>query len=294
MPYTHLELESHDWPFPNRYFDPARASALYRTYVDSMIHAESCGFDWVGCNEHHFSPYGMMANCNLIGGALAYPTKRVKIAMIGNLVPLNNPIRIAEEYAMLDCMSGGRLVAGLMRGIPHEYLAYNIPPGESWERQREAVQLILKAWTEPEPFGWEGKHFQYRQVSIWPKPMQKPHPPLVISASNADSAKFAAEMRATMRMVLQKTRYFENEESRDRWKSRLDKRRTLTLDEAIERGTVLCGSPETVVKQIKRIHSELGHGVFNFTVKVGTLPDEVIRRGMELFRDRVHPHVRDL
>src|SRR5260221_14698288 len=71
MPYTHLELESHDWPFPNRYFDPAKASALYRTYVDSMIHAESCGFDWVGCNEHHFSPYGMMANCNLIGGALA-------------------------------------------------------------------------------------------------------------------------------------------------------------------------------------------------------------------------------
>jgi alkanesulfonate monooxygenase SsuD/methylene tetrahydromethanopterin reductase-like flavin-dependent oxidoreductase (luciferase family) len=366
MPYTHLELESHDWPFPNRYFDPAKASALYRTYVESMIHAEACGFDWVGCNEHHFSPYGMMANPNLIGGALAYPTKRVKIAMIGNLVPLNNPIRIAEEYAMLDCMSGGRLVAGLMRGIPHEYLAYNIPPGESWERQREAVELILKCWTEPEPFGWEGKHYQYRQVSIWPKPLQKPHPPLLISASNADSAKFAAEMRATMgmvlladlpsgkeciriykdaarssgwepaaenilvgmhtciaetdaearrlladglkyfdevlmgglqasqRIVLQKTRYFENEESRDRWKSRLDKRRTLTLDEAVERGTVLCGSPETLVKQIKRIHAELGHGVFNFTVKVGTLPDEVIRRGMELFRDRVLPHVRDL
>src|SRR5678815_4484395 len=73
MPYTHLELESHDWPFPNRYFDPAKASALYRTYVESMIYAEACGFDWVGCNEHHFSPYGLMANCNLIGGALAYP-----------------------------------------------------------------------------------------------------------------------------------------------------------------------------------------------------------------------------
>jgi alkanesulfonate monooxygenase SsuD/methylene tetrahydromethanopterin reductase-like flavin-dependent oxidoreductase (luciferase family) len=203
-------------------------------------------------------------------------------------------------------------------------------------------------------------------VSIWPKPMQKPHPPLVISASNADSAKFAAEMRATMgmvlladlpsgkecirvyretaqangweptaenilvgmhtciaetdeearrqlahglkyfdevlmgglqasqRIVLQKTRYFETEESRDRWKSRLDKRKTLTLDEQIERGTVLCGSPETVVAQIRRIHGELGHGVFNFTVKVGTLADDAIRRGMELFRDRVLPQVRDL
>ena len=101
-------------------------------------------------------------------------------------------------------------------------------------------------------------------------------------------------LQASQRIVLQKTRYFETEESRDRWKSRLDKRKTLTLDEQIERGTVLCGSPETVVKQIKRIHSELGHGVFNFTVKVGTLPDDVIRRGMELFRDRVLPHVRDL
>ena len=101
-------------------------------------------------------------------------------------------------------------------------------------------------------------------------------------------------LQVSQRIVLQKTRYFESDESRDRWKSRLDKRKTLSLDEQIERGTVLCGSPETVVKQIRRIHGELGHGVFNFTVKVGTLPDEVIRRGMELFRDRVLPHVKDL
>src|SRR5258708_33815974 len=101
-------------------------------------------------------------------------------------------------------------------------------------------------------------------------------------------------LQASQRMVLQKTGYFENEESRDRWKNRLDKRRTLTLDQAIERGMVLCGSPETVVKQIKRIHSELGHGVFNFTVKVGPLPDEVFRADIELFRDRVQPPLPDL
>src|SRR5678815_2285342 len=148
------------------------------------------------------SPYGLMANCNLIGAALVYPTKSVRIAMMGNLVPLNNPVRVAEEYAMLDCMSGGRLVAGLMRGIPHEYIAYNIPPDASWSRQREAIALILKAWTEPEPFGWEGEHFQFRQVSIWPRPLQKPHPPLVVSASSLESARFAGEMRATMGMVL--------------------------------------------------------------------------------------------
>ena len=202
MPYTELPVEAHEWPFPNRSFDPKVAERSFRTYMDQMIAAEDHGFDWVGCNEHHFSPYGLMANCNLIGGALAYNTKKIKIAMVGNLVPLNNPVRVAEEYAMLDCMSGGRLIAGLMRGIPHEYIAYGIPPSESWSRQREAIELILRCWTEPEPFGWEGEHFRFRQISIWPKPVQKPHPPLVISATTPDSAKFAAEIRAIMGVVL--------------------------------------------------------------------------------------------
>ena len=366
MPFTGVEGVTPDWPTPNRFFDAARASELYRGYVETMTYAEQCGFDWVGCNEHHFSPYGLMANCNLIGAALVYPTKSVRIAMMGNLVPLNNPVRIAEEYAMLDCMSGGRLVAGLMRGIPHEYIAYNIPPDASWSRQKEAISLILKAWTEPEPFGWEGEHFQFRAVSIWPKPLQKPHPPLVISASSLESARFAGEMRATMgmvlisdlklakecievykdaaqkagwtptaaniligmhtviadtddeakaalmqarkyfdgilmgglrtagRLVLQKTRYYQDQANRDRMQQRIAKREASTLDQQIAGGMVLCGSPESVVQQIRHIHAELGNGVFNFTMKVGDLPDAVVRRGMELFRDRIKPHVKDL
>jgi alkanesulfonate monooxygenase SsuD/methylene tetrahydromethanopterin reductase-like flavin-dependent oxidoreductase (luciferase family) len=366
MPFTGVEGVTPEWPTPNRFFDPARASELYRGYVETMTYAEQCGFDWVGCNEHHFSPYGLMANCNLIGAALVYPTKSVRIAMMGNLVPLNNPVRIAEEYAMLDCMSGGRLIAGLMRGIPHEYIAYNINPDSSWSRQREAISLILRCWTEPEPFGWEGEHFQFRQISIWPKPLQKPHPPLVVSASSLESARFAGEMRATMgmvlisdlnlareciqvykeaaaqagwtptkhniligmhtviaetddeakaaltqarryfdgvlmgglrtagRLVLQKTRYYQDQANRDRMQQRIAKREASTLDQQIAGGMVLCGSPESVVQQIRHIHAELGHGVFNFTMKVGDLPDAVVRRGMELFRDRVLPHVRDL
>jgi alkanesulfonate monooxygenase SsuD/methylene tetrahydromethanopterin reductase-like flavin-dependent oxidoreductase (luciferase family) len=366
MPYTELPLEPHDWPFPSHGFDPQVAHRLYKGYIDQMVKAESCGFDWVGCNEHHFSPYGMMANCNIIGGALAYNTRNIKIAMVGNLVPLNNPVRVAEEYAMLDCLSGGRLIAGLMRGIPHEYIAYGIHPDESWSRQREAIQLIKRAWTEPEPFGWEGEHYRFRSVSIWPKPLQKPHPPILVSASTPDSAKFAAEIGAIMgvvllpdlqtakesiriyketaracgwepgpehiligmhiviaetdeearehmrkareyfgtvlmqaqrtaqRIVLQKTRYYETEASRESWQKRHEKRAEATMEDAIDKGTILCGSPETVVKQIKRIHAELGHGIFNFTVKVGNLPDAVVAKGMELFRDRVHPHVKDL
>jgi len=366
MPYTEFQGGGEGWPVPNRDFDPRRAEEHFRTYVDTMAYAEECGFDWIGCNEHHFSPYGLMANPNIIGGALAYRTKSASIAICGNLIPLNNPIRVAEEYAMLDCMTGGRFVAGLMRGIPHEYISYNIPPSESWERQREAIQLILKAWTESEPFGWEGKHFQFRQVSIWPKPYQRPHPRLIVSATSIDSAKFAAEVGATMgmvlisdlettkdlirvyretarangweptadniligmhcciaensedakealrvghdyfqntllaavrnaqRIVLQQTRYHKDDENRDRWQKRLTQRAGQTLEESIAAGTTLCGDPGEVVEQIRRVHRELGHGIFNFTMKVGTVPDEVVLRGMELFRDRVLPHVRDL
>ena len=103
---------------------------------------------------------------------------------------------------MLDVMSGGRLIAGFMRGIPHEYVAYNMPPDESWGRLAEAHELIIKAWTEPTPFGWEGKYYQYRAVSIWPRPFQKPHPPVLMSASSPESARFAAERRAIMGMVM--------------------------------------------------------------------------------------------
>ncbi|MDE0056983.1 MAG: LLM class flavin-dependent oxidoreductase, partial [Defluviicoccus sp.] len=176
MPWTEIEEPDQDWPVANSKFVPDRATALYRTYIDTMVYAEECGFDWIGCNEHHFSPYG--------------------------LVPLLNPIRVAEEYAMLDVMSGGRLIAGFMRGIPHEYVAYNVAPGESWERLDEASELILKAWTEPEPFGWEGKHYKYRAVSIWPRPIQQPHPPILMSASSPESARFAARHRAKMGMVM--------------------------------------------------------------------------------------------
>ena len=119
MPYPDYPEPPDSWPVANKPFSPERGKELYDAYIDTMAYAEPCGFDWVGCNEHHFSPYGLMSNCNLIGAILANRTKKAGIAMCGNLVPLLNPIRVAEEYAMLDVLSGGRLIAGFMRGIPH-------------------------------------------------------------------------------------------------------------------------------------------------------------------------------
>jgi len=172
MPWTDLTEAPAQWPAGNAAFVPKRGKELYDNSIHTMAFAEQCGFDWVGCNEHHFSPYGLMANCNLIGAALSQRTSTIKLAMLGNLIPLLNPVRVAEEYAMLDVMSGGRLVAGMIRGVPHEYIAYNVVPDESRERLREAAALIVKCWTEPEPFGWEGEFYQYPSISIWPKPMQ--------------------------------------------------------------------------------------------------------------------------
>ncbi|MFZ0838534.1 MAG: LLM class flavin-dependent oxidoreductase, partial [Xanthobacteraceae bacterium] len=201
MPWTHYEGVPESWPVSSAGFDAERARLLYDDYITSMVHAEACAFDWIACNEHHYSPFSLMPNCNLIGSIVAHRTTRAKVAILGNLIPLLNPIRVAEEYAMLDVMSGGRLIAGLMRGIPHEYLAYNVSPSESHGRMREAVELIIKAWTEPEPFGWEGEYYQFPSISIWPKPYQKPFPQLLMSATNPEAADIAAKYRAIMGMV---------------------------------------------------------------------------------------------
>ncbi len=195
MPYTGIKQAGQDWPVANNQFDPVKGSEMFNKYVEDKIYAEQTGFDWIGCNEHHMSPYGLMPNPNLVGAIVAHRTKTAGILQSGNILPLMNPLRIAEEYAMLDIISGGRLVAGLMRGIPHEYIAYNASPSESYGRMGEATALILKCWTETEPFGWEGEFYQYRAVSIWPKPIQNPVP-ILMSATSPFSSELAAKHHA--------------------------------------------------------------------------------------------------
>ena len=96
MPWDSYPKEGPEWPVSNRDFDPVKGTEVYQTYIDTMAYAEDCGFDAVGCNEHHFSPFGLMSNPNLIGSALIQRTKTIKLAMVGSLVPLLNPIRVAE------------------------------------------------------------------------------------------------------------------------------------------------------------------------------------------------------
>src|SRR5262245_30464423 len=157
--------------------------------------ADELGFDWVTVAEHHFGGFSLTPNPMVLGGALTQVVKRAKIALLGPTVPILNPVRVAEEYAMLDNLTGGRIIAGLLRGTPNEYVTYNISPAESRERFEEALALIRRAWTEPEPFRWQGRFYQYRSVAVWPRVVQAPHPALYMSGSSPESGAMAARNR---------------------------------------------------------------------------------------------------
>ena len=185
------------WPVPNELFDPEQALRMQDEYFAECRLADEMGFDWVSIAEHHYSPGSLAPSINVLGAALAQHVKRAKIAILGALLPLNNPVRVAEELAMVDMLSNGRLVAGLLRGAPFEYLVYNVPPSESRSRFEEAWDLIHTAWTDTQPFGWEGEHYQFRNVSIWPRPIQQPTPPILVSGSSKDSGEFAARKKVS-------------------------------------------------------------------------------------------------
>ena len=163
--------------FSNRHFDPAAGSRLYNEYLEHYRLAESVGFDGIMLNEHHNAPFCMQAKCNVFASILAATTRRVKIVLLGNPLPLaDNPVRLAEELAMIDMVSRGRLVSGFVRGGGQEQLATGVNPAFNRERFEEAHDLIVRTWTQPGPFRWEGAHYQHRVVNPWAVPLQKPHP----------------------------------------------------------------------------------------------------------------------
>ena len=167
---------------PNAMCDPKEAHRLYNEYMDQLEYAEELGFDGIGVNEHHQNAYGIMPSPNIIAGGLARRTTKAAICVIGNSIALYNPpLRVAEEFAMLDCISGGRLVAGFPVGTAMDTnFTYGQIPALTRDKYAEAHDLILQAWTKVGPFPFDGKYTQLRYVNPWPKPMQQPHPPIYI------------------------------------------------------------------------------------------------------------------
>ena len=163
--------------FPNRHFNPIEGSRIYNEYLEHYILCDELGMDGIMLNEHHNAPFCMQAKTNVFASILAAATKQAKIVILGNPLPLcDNPIRLAEELAMIDMISKGRLVSGFVRGGGQEQLAAGVNPAFNRERFEEAHDLITKIWTEPGPFRWEGTHYQHRTVNPWAVPMQQPHP----------------------------------------------------------------------------------------------------------------------
>lgn len=205
MPYRHADLAAIErngsaWvTFSNSNFDPALGAELYHEYLDQMEYADRLGFDGVCLNEHHQTAYGLMPTPGVLAGALARSVKRAKIAILGRALPLlNNPLSVAEEFAMLDNLTRGRFIAGFVRGIGAEYHAMGINPAESQARFAEAHDLIIRAWTEPGPFSYYGKYYQFKYVNTWPRPYQDPHPPVwVPSQGSSSTIEWAARLRYT-------------------------------------------------------------------------------------------------
>jgi alkanesulfonate monooxygenase SsuD/methylene tetrahydromethanopterin reductase-like flavin-dependent oxidoreductase (luciferase family) len=373
MPYRPLDFaarahERSAWVvLPNSLYDPQKGADEYESYINQLVSAEALGFDIIGVNEHHQTAYGLMPAPNLIASALIQRTRRVKIAILGRALPLtNNPLTIAEEFAMLDNLSRGRIITGFVRGIGTEYHATGLNPGFSHERYQEAHDLIVSAWTRPGPFEFEGEHFNFRYVNIWPRPYQQPHPPIwVPSQGSSETIRWAADparkypflvtfspeelVARYLNMYRDQARQLGYEAAGDQlgwaapiyvadtderamaearagaetlfneylhnpWEMLLppgymslesmkrtmqmrkalgSRARNLTIEELAGNGTVMVGSPKTVRERIARMRERTGLDILVSMLQFGVMPDDLVKRNMEMFAAEVMPHFRD-
>lgn len=159
-------------------FDPAKTQELYDWHFDSWLKLEELGYDGLLFSEHHFTAYNLSPSPNLLVSAVAKRTERMRLGVMGNIMPFHNPRRLAEELSMLDYLTDGRLEVGLGRGVDEqEFVKEHIPMETTRELFYEGLELIHKAWRQP-VFSHHGKHFDYDNTSIWPRPKQQPNPPV--------------------------------------------------------------------------------------------------------------------
>ena len=195
LPENHKEFKSLWVDFSNKYYDPKRGHTLYQRYLSELVLADRLGFDAIVVNEHHNTAYSMMAAPNLIASAIIPQTRNAKICVWGTPPNLEYPNRLAEEYAMLDVMSEGRLEVAFPLGTGMEYWANPINPVTARERHKESIAIILQAWTQDGPTKFFGEFYTYRFLNPWPRPYQKPHPPCyIVGTGSPETVELAAEL----------------------------------------------------------------------------------------------------
>ncbi len=165
----------------------------YDEMLDQIEYAEHLGFDFVWLAEHHGDDYGSMPSPQVAAAAVAERTKRMRIGMAVSILPFDNPVRIAEDYAMVDVISGGRLDFGVGRGYqPQEFKMMGAQQDISREMFAEALDIVIGAWTQ-DPFSYKGKHYQVENVSVRPKVIQQPHPPIWVAAISPETFELVAK-----------------------------------------------------------------------------------------------------
>jgi alkanesulfonate monooxygenase SsuD/methylene tetrahydromethanopterin reductase-like flavin-dependent oxidoreductase (luciferase family) len=180
----------------NQHFDPKVGGQFYHRYLKEHIEAERVGYDMLVLNEHHANPACMSHVITIEAAILAYNTSKARIATLGVPLPITkNPLRVAEELAMIDMISGGRLVPGIIRGASFEQVASNTNPTHNRELFDEAYEFMIKAWTTPGPWRYEGKHFHYRYVNPWARPIQEKPLVLVPGVISPETVVWAAKRK---------------------------------------------------------------------------------------------------
>jgi len=199
MPYVHLPENHKDYKstwvsFPNKYYDPAKGYDLYQQYFSQLILADKLGYDAIVVNEHHNTVYSMMACPSLIAASLIPQTTNAKICVWGTPPNFMLPNRLAEEYAMLDVMSKGRLEVAFPLGTGMEYWSNPVNPATARDKFKESLKIIIQAWTEDGPTTHYGEHYTYRYLNPWPRPFQRPHPPCyIVGTGSPETIDIAAE-----------------------------------------------------------------------------------------------------
>ena len=180
-------LQFFSWP--ERRVDLATVYARALERIEIM---DRSGYDAVWLAEHHFSSFSVCPSVHMVGMLAAARTRRLRIGTGVSLAPFYHPLRLAEEVALLDLLSGGRVNWGAGRGFARvEFEAFGVPPDESTARFRETVEIVLKAWTD-ERLTFAGEHFRFDGIEVLPKPAQRPHPPVWMAASSEGAIEWAA------------------------------------------------------------------------------------------------------
>ncbi len=361
------DYESVRVTMPNRYYNPREGADNYHRFLDEWMIADEIGFD-IMVNEHHQTPTCVDPAAPILLGILARQTKNARLLILGNpIANRNQPVRVAEEMAMIDVISRGRLECGFVRSVPYEVPAANSNPVRMNERMYEALDLIKAAWTHHDgPFSFEGRFFHHRCVNVWPRPWQQPHPPIWISSSSAGGARqvgAAGYVIATFhtgfdgtRAVFQNYRqgwasagrkgevaddrlaysalvyvgdtddegragaqkllwylshnklptHFKNPPGYNSLDANIKALRTgkvgtreqgfvPNLDDEIASGTVFCGNPDTVFKQIKAFYDHVGgFGHLLSMGQAGFLDHAETVKGMKNFARDVYPRIKEL